>query len=63
MSTTISPTIDDTILVRLKDGTEVTGKFDIHPMADECVYNEHGFPISLDGAKVLKIVQKGRFSK
>ncbi len=36
----------DTVLVELSDGTEFEGTFDVHPLADICVRNQHGFPMN-----------------
>ena len=38
--------IGDTIEVELNSGGLFTGTFDIHPLANECVKNQHNFPLS-----------------
>ena len=48
------PQIGDRIKVELHGGEILFGTFDIHPLADECVKNQHGFPINYK--KVLEIL-------
>ncbi len=38
--------IGDRILVELSDKKEVEGIFDYHSMAEYCVKNQYGFPIT-----------------
>ena len=50
----IKPQIGDKIKVELNDGSEFVGLFSIHPLADECVLNENGFPINYK--EILEII-------
>ena len=52
---TINPQLGDELSVELKDGTPFIGTFSIHPVAGECVLNQHGFPLTF--RKIIKIIK------
>lgn len=58
MSETNQPRIGDTITVELNSGKIMTGTFDIHMLAGECVLNQHGFPFNFK--RVLSEVPDGQ---
>lgn len=51
----LNPMIGQLIKVRLKNGDDLTGTFDIHPLAGECVRNQYGFPINYK--EILEIIK------
>lgn len=53
MGEEINPQLGDTIKVELNDGNEFTGTFSIHPLAGECVLNQHGFPMNYKKIKEI----------
>ena len=51
----IVPRIGKLIRVELNSGEEMTGPFEYHPLAGDCVLNHHGFPIQYK--RVLEVVE------
>lgn len=56
MSDEIVPCIGDTIRVELNSGGEMTGPFEYHPLAGDCVLNQHSFPVQYK--RVLEVVER-----
>lgn len=49
------PLIGDTVRVELSDGREMTGTFEYHGLAGDCILNQYGFPIRFK--RIIEIME------
>ena len=50
----IVPCVGDTIRVELNSGDEMTGPFEYHSLAGDCILNQFGFPVQYK--RVLEVI-------
>ncbi len=52
--TDLKPMPGDTVKAELRSGQIIVGTYDFHPLAGECVRNQHGFPMNFK--RIIEVI-------